>query len=441
MFSALNCKKIQRPLDREKFIRYTCFVTGTEIDTEIGYNKNQSFEMGRGTGMPGKRTVTIKDIARLAGVSKATVSRVLNHKPDVDPQTRERILRIVEEEGFVPSIAASDLAGGHSRLIGALVPSFTWPMIPDIMRGVAEAMGNTRYELVLYSINDAMHDLERSSKAIDHILASKLTSGLLAIFPGPVSHHLTKLYKQRFPVVMIDDQYAPTEIPWLKSDNINGAYTAVHHLIRLGHRRIAHIQGNMRYLVSHDRHQGYCKALEEIGITPDPELVQEGSFTTAGGRACASKLFELPPERRPTAIFASSDQMAYGVLAAAEEYGIAIPQDIALVGFDDLAPSPHVHPPLTTVRQPFVEIGQYGIALLLSMLDTPHSSSIDKNTLFIENNQNNCSSVTMSVEEVQTLVKQFQQGMDGSRPLHIDMATTLVVRASCGAPNKLIVGT
>jgi LacI family transcriptional regulator len=383
--------------------------------------------------MPGKRTVTIKDIARLTGVSKATVSRVLNHKPDVDPATRERILRIVEEEGFVPSIAASDLAGGHSRLIGALVPSFTWPMIPDIMRGVAEAMGTTHYELVLYSINDSMRDLDRS-KVIDHILASKLTSGLLAIFPGPVSHHLTKLYKQRFPVVMIDDQDTPTEIPWIKADNVNGAYAAVHHLIQLGHRRIAHIQGPLRYVVSHDRHQGYCQALQEAGMTPDPDLALEGDFTTSGGRACASKLFELPLEKRPTAIFASSDQMAYGVLAAAEEYGISIPQDISLVGFDDLTPSPHVHPPLTTVRQPFAEMGQFGIELLLSMLDKPHSPPFGKNNLSGENNWNAFSTVS-------TPVGQIQQGMDGNKPIHIAMATTLVVRASSAAPNKLTVGT
>lgn len=391
--------------------------------------------------MPGKRTVTIKDIASLAGVSKATVSRVLNHKPDVDPATRERILRIVEEEGFVPSIAASDLAGGHSRLIGALVPSFTWPMIPDIMRGVAEAMGGTQYELVLYSINDSMRDLDRS-KVIDHILASKLTSGLLAIFPGPVAHHLTKLYKQRFPVVMIDDQDTPTEIPWIKSDNVNGAYAAVHHLIQLGHCRIAHIQGPARYLVSHDRHKGYCQALQEAGIPLDPELVVEGDFTVAGGHAWACRLFELPPEKRPTAIFASSDQMAYGTLAAAEEYGISIPQDIALVGFDDLTPSPHVHPPLTTVRQPFAEMGQYGLALLLSMLDDPHSSAFGKNNHFIENNGNVYSTGSiLPVEQVQQLMKQIRQDMDGNQPLHVDMATTLVVRASCGAPNKLTVGT
>src|SRR5581483_8552010 len=125
---------------------------------------------------------TIDDIARLAGVSKATVSRVLNHKPDVDAVTRERVLRIVEEQSFVPSITATGLAGGQSHLIGVLVPEFTWPFISDIMRGVAEVVGQTSYELILYSINNRRRE-NNNSDILDHILATKLTSGLLAIMP------------------------------------------------------------------------------------------------------------------------------------------------------------------------------------------------------------------------------------------------------------------
>src|SRR5437867_3973726 len=121
-------------------------------------------------GMSRKPTIT--DIARLAGVSTATVSRVLNHKPDVDPETRERILRIVEEQNFVPSIAAAGLANGRSRLISVLVASFTWPLIPEVLKGVAEIIGNTPYELVLYSINDTMREQDRSD-VIDNILATK----------------------------------------------------------------------------------------------------------------------------------------------------------------------------------------------------------------------------------------------------------------------------
>ena len=334
---------------------------------------------------------TIDDIARLAGVSRTTVSRVLNHKPDVDPSTREHVLRIIQEHNFVPSSTASGLAGGRSRLLGMLIPAWAWPLIHELSRGIMEIVKQTQYDMVLYSIND--EDLERDrSEVINRLLASQLTAGLLAIFPNHVSQHLTRLYNQGFPVVIIDDQEVQTT-PWVGADNTTGAYKAVRHLINLGHRRIAHIQGPKEYLVSHDRYNGYLQALQEAGITPDPELVLEGDFLPPSGRACASTLFQLPAEKRPTAIFASSDEMAYGVISAAEEYGLSIPRDIALVGFDDDPLSLHTRPALTTVRQPFFEMGQRGIQLLLSLLDT----------------------------------------QPGSQPTRILLPTSLIVRESCGA--------
>src|SRR5947209_14000858 len=128
--------------------------------------------------------LTILDIARLAGVSKATVSRVLNQKPDVDPATRERILRIMEEQGFVPSITASGLAGGRSRLLGALVPALTWPLVPELMRGVGEVVGSTSYELILYSITDVNHEKDRSD-IIDRIIGTRLVPAFLPVFRVP----------------------------------------------------------------------------------------------------------------------------------------------------------------------------------------------------------------------------------------------------------------
>jgi len=357
--------------------------------------------------MPGKPT--IEDIARLAGVSKTTISRVLNHKPDVDPATRERILRIIEEQGFIPSITASGLASGRRSLIGMLIPSWIWPLIPELMRGVTEVVEQTPYELVLYSFNERDPKKDRI-EVINRVLATQLTAGLIAVFPGDASQDLTRLYKQGFPVVIIDDQREQT-IPWVRADNVTGAYIAVRHLIDHGHKRIAHIAGPSEYLVSHDRYDGYRKALLEAGITPDPDLVLEGDFMPPSGRAAAAKLFGLPVERRPTAIFAAADQMAYGVLAAAEESGLSIPQDIALVGFDDDAPSAHVHPPLTTIRQPNFEMGQRGIELLLSMLDTVENSTASRWT---------------SVESERTRPVAAQ-------PMRIQLPTNLVERASCGA--------
>ncbi|HZU69919.1 MAG TPA: LacI family DNA-binding transcriptional regulator [Ktedonobacteraceae bacterium] len=345
-----------------------------------------------------RKKPTIDDIARLAGVSRTTISRVLNHKPDVDPATRERILRIIAEQNFVPSTAASGLAGGRSRLIGMLIPAWAWWMISDLAPGIIEYIKQTPYELVLYSIND--EDIERDrSEVINRLLATQLTAGLLAIYPARASQHLTRLYKQGFPVVIIDDQQEQVT-PWVGVDNSGGAYTMVRHLIGLGHRRIAHILGPADYLVSHDRYNGYRQALLEEGIEPDPELVLAGDFLPQSGRACAEKLFALPPEKRPTAIFASSDQMAYGVLAAAEVYGLSVPGDIAVVGFDDDRPSAHTRPPLTTIRQPYFEMGQRGIELLLSMIEA----------------------------QTGTRAEQAQ-----ASTVRISLPTRLVVRESCGA--------
>jgi LacI family transcriptional regulator len=351
---------------------------------------------------------TILDIARLAGVSPATVSRVLNRRPDVDRKTRERVQRVIAETGYVSSIAAAGLAGGRNRLIGMLLPLFTWPILADLVRGISEILKQTSYELVLYTFDD--EDLTRDRRAIiNHLLATQLTAGLLAVFPGQLADQLSELYQQGVPVVTIDDQREHVT-PWVRADNVTGAYEAVRHLIRLGHRRIAHILGPSEYLVSHDRHRGYLRALHEAGIAPYPELILEGDFLPPSGYSCAQRLFDLPPKQRPTAIFASADQMAYGVLRAAEERGLAVPQDIALVGFDDDAPSAHVRPPLTTVHQPSFEMGQEGIRLLLALLAESEGS------------------------DAHTDLPPARQGRVS--PLRVVLPTTLVVRASCGASEQ-----
>ena len=358
--------------------------------------------------------MTIRDIARLAGVSKATVSRVLNKKPDVNPATRERILRLMEEWAFVPSITASRLAGGRSRVIGILIPSLTWPAIPEIMRGVSEVVEQSPYELLLYSIT---HEEDRTKKdqrdIIDRILATKLAAGLLAIFPGQSVEHLTRLHEQGFPIVMIDDQTRRTGIPWVGAGNRMGSYAATRYLLRLGHRRIAHIQGPSKFLVSHERYQGYCEALQEAGIPLDSTLVLEGDFMPQGGRSCAAKLLAM--EDRPTAIFAANDLMAYGVLSATEEKGLRVPEDLSLIGFDDIPLSAHTRPALTTVRQPFNSIGRHAIELLLSLLESPdpvnhdwYPGSVQGYASFLPARQN--------------------------EPVRIQLATNLILRSSCSTP-------
>ncbi len=310
--------------------------------------------------------LTIQDIAHLAGVSKATVSRVLNQKPDVNPATRERISRIVNEHGFVPSITASGLAGGRPHMIGVLVPALTWPFIPEIVQGAAEIVERSAYELVLYS---TLREKNQSSM-LERILDTRLIAGMLSVTPGPFLPSLTQLYEQGFPLVVVDDQHLPTSAPWVGIDNQKATYEAVRHLINQGHRKIAHIKGPAHHQCSQERYQGYQQALTEAGLDLHSAFVWQGDFLTPSGRAGARKFFTLP--ERPTAIFAANDHMAWGVLEAAEEYGLRVPEDLAVVGFDNMIPSAHKRPPLTSVSQPFHEIGQRAAELLLWLASTDH---------------------------------------------------------------------
>jgi LacI family transcriptional regulator len=362
------------------------------------------------------KRLTIQDIARLAGVSKATVSRVLNHNPSVDPALSERVRRVVQEHDFVPNVTATGLAGGRTRLIGVLAPPLNWPAIPEIIGGIAEYIEDTTYEIVLYSIN-----FERNhSDVLDRILAMRMVSGLLAIFPGKLSHHLTSRYQQGLPLVMIDDQEEPASIPWVGIDNIASAYKATRYLLELGHRRIAHILGPQTYYCAIERHQGYCQALRDAGIAPDPELLLQGSFDIASGRQCATMLFSRDRDTWPSAIFAGNDQMVYGVLEVAEQRGIRVPEDIAVIGFDDNILSAHMRPPLTTVRQPFPEMGCKAVEILLTMVDPDHRTEREYQNGYVQQ------------EPAPTL-----EDINPDHPIRIQLPTSLVVRASSGITRTL----
>ncbi len=380
------------------------------------------------------KRLTIEDIARLAGVSKATVSRVLNGKPDVDPATRARIRHLMDEQGFVPSATATNLAGGRSHLVGMVVRSYTWLFIPEIMRAVADLIDRTTYELILYRMNDQLPN-EDGVPAINRLLVTDLTAAVLGVFPGQVSAQLAALSRNAVPVALIDDQHDPRQfawgdlpVPWITCDNITGAYEAVRHLVGHGHQRIAHIQGPLRWLCARERHEGYCQALEEAGLPIDPLLVREGDFTSPTGQAAAEELFSLPKEQRPTAIFASSDLMAYGVLAAAKKYAISIPGDVALVGFDDLdnlAESVVIIAPgqlaLTTIRQPFYQMGQYAMELLFSLLEVPFATGY-RPVQWPFSSESFAAFKEMSAS---------QKGI-----VRLRLPTQLIVRASCGCNNS-----
>ncbi len=323
--------------------------------------------------------VTIADIAKRADVSKTTVSRVLNNKPDVDSATRKLILGIIEETGFVPQASAIKLAKGKTHMIGLLVPSLTNPYSLTVIQGVAEAIAETEYELLLYTTSLAEKNQERFMQKLTHNLAD----GLVVLLPRNFEDYVNVLPKTHFPVVLIDHRGVGPEYPSITAANRAGAFEAAKYLISLGHRRIGFITGLMDFGCSRDRLDGYRGALCEAGIEFDPPLVRNGDFSRQSGYACSMEL--LKAQDRPSAIFCSNDEMAFGAIAAAGALGLRIPEDLSVVGFDDLPNAAFSVPALTTVRQPLYEMGRIAADSLLRQIDgeAPHEGEIVLETSLI----------------------------------------------------------
>jgi len=222
------------------------------------------------------------------------------------------------------------------------------------------------------------------------------------------------------PMVMIDDQEKPANVPWVGIDNTASAYEATRHLLELGYRHIAYIQGPQHYSCAIERYHGYLQALQDAGISSDPALVFQGRFDIPSGRECALDLFSGERSTWPDAIFAGNDQMAYGILEIAEQQGIRVPEDISLVGFDDNLLSAHLRPPLTTIHQPFSQMGYTAIQLLLTMIDPDHLARKKQQKGLVQPEAS----------------RAFENIPAGHTP-RIQLPTSLIVRASSGAPTSV----
>ncbi len=307
--------------------------------------------------------VTISDIARHARVSKATISRVLNHKPDVSPETIERVQTAIRELGYVPSAQAVSLARGRASCIGMLVPGLTWPLILEILRGVTEELEHSAYSIMLFNMSSSEDAIRR---LVTQAVRAKQIDGLVVLTPPGMLDYVENLHNHGLPTVLIDDRGYNPSFPSVTTTNLEGAYLATRHLLEQGRRRIAFINGNREFGCSHDRQQGYLNALADAGIEPDPALIYEGDFTEGRG-AIGMRLF-LERGVPLDAVFAANDQMALGVLKVLHDAGKQIPDQIAVVGFDDIHAVSYTTPALTTIRQPFFEMGQMAVRLLLERL-------------------------------------------------------------------------
>ncbi len=315
----------------------------------------------------------MKDIADQVGVSIATVSRVLNGRPDVSKKTRALVLEAVRERGPVPGGARGSrgLGGTRTGLIGVTVPVVQYEYYGQIVGGIGDALYEQGLRLVLCATR---YEHVRERTMIEQLVHEASDGGLL-IVPTESPDELLSLHHQGYPFVVIDPrEELAGEIPTVSAANVSGAKEAVDHLVALGHRRIGAITGPRELASMEDRFAGYCAGLAAAGVLPDPDLVHRGNLDVPSGRAAASALLSAPEP--PTAIFAFNDNMAVGAIQAARDRGLEVPRDLSVVGFDALDPSRIVTPALTTVRQPLEEMGRLAVRLLLSVIEGPPAKAM-----------------------------------------------------------------
>jgi LacI family transcriptional regulator len=307
------------------------------------------------------RRPTINDIAKKVGLSKASVSRALNGKQDVDPETRKRVLKLAAQIGYVASASARALSNGRSNCLGLLVPSLTWPWILEVLRGVAEEIERSGYSLILYTTAGGA-DSERAF--MSQVVPAGAVDGLALVIPPGMLDYIGRLAKGGLPVVVIDDRGHHQEFPTVATTNIEGGRSATRHLVELGRRRIAMLNGPLDYGCNRDRLEGYKSVLEQAGIRFDARRVITADFAEGGGASAMTSLLTADP--RLDAVFAANDLMAFGAMRTLRNAGRRVPDDVAVVGFDDLPASAMTHPPLTTIRQPLYEMGRTAATMVMA---------------------------------------------------------------------------
>jgi LacI family transcriptional regulator len=310
--------------------------------------------------------LTLETIAELAGVSRSTVSRVVNNQAGVRDDVRRRVRQVIDETGYRPNIAARALASNRSGIISLIIPHtfytlFSDPYFPRLTQGITRACNSNDLSLTLF----LFHDEKEEARLTARIANASLFDGVIIAssqYEDPLIPHLIK---NEVPLVIVGRQDRYPQVSYIDADNLNGAYAATNHLMRLGYHRVAHITGPLNMVAGEDRLAGYRKALNDRGRVYEEDLVSEGDFSEPGGYMAMKRL--LPA--KPDAVFAASDQLALGAWRAIREAGLEVPGDIALVGFDDLLPSRGDRPQLTTIRQPIVRMGQEVVNVLLDVIE------------------------------------------------------------------------
>jgi LacI family transcriptional regulator len=318
----------------------------------------------------GAATVTIKDVARLAGVSAMTVSRVINGAASVSPDTRSRVEGAIAELGYIPSRLARGLSAQRTGTLALIVPDVANPFFTLIVRGAEDVARRAGYRLLLC---DTRSDLELEREVIDEMIAHRVEGILIAPVSDRSREPLRRLARYAVPFVLVDRTVPDVEADTVLGDSVGGARQLVEHLIALGHRRIGMITESPGVSTARDRQRGYEAALAEAKLEGGPELLVEGSVDPEGGRRGMRKLLEL--DHPPTAVFTVNNLVALGAIEAVRESGRDVPDDVALVCFDDIEYASRLHPFLTVMEQPAETFGTLGTQLLLERIEKRAASA------------------------------------------------------------------
>ena len=308
---------------------------------------------------------TIRDVAKRAGVSVATVSHVINGTRKVAPETAERVHRAMEELDYHPNAVARSLRTRKTQVIGVVVSDITNPFFATLVRGAEDAALEAGYSIVVCNSDET---IEKENRYVQVLRRRRVDGMLLAPVGGGENPAIWKLARQGVPFVFVDRRAPGVEADAVLSDNVGGAYLATKHLIERGHERIGIVLGIPGATTTEERLAGYRRALEEAGIPLAEELVVWGGYRVEGGRRATAELLSLTPP--PTAIFSTNNLMTVGTLQELFARGVRIPDQIAVVGFDDLEWAEMANPPLTAVAQRPHEIGHRAVRLLLERLST-----------------------------------------------------------------------
>ena len=308
--------------------------------------------------------VTIKDVARLAGVSSMTVSRVINRSERVSPETRQRVEQAIAELGYVPSRLARGLIRQKTGTLALIVPDVANPFFTLIVRGAEDVARRAGYRVILC---DTRADLTIEREVIEEMIAHRVEGIAIAPVSDDSRSHLRRLARFRVPFVLIDRTVAGVECDVVLGDNAGGARRLVEHLISLGHRRIGFIVESDAVSTARDRHRGYIEALEAAGLPLEPSLVVRSTVDPGGGFDGMRRLLEL--EDPPTAVFTVNNLVAVGAIEAVRANGLEVPEDVALVCFDDIEYASRLYPFLTVMAQPAETLGMLGTQLLLDRVE------------------------------------------------------------------------